>query len=623
MGEVTKQPPIDIITAMEDENLFGPFFEEDSWDNWKVFLKAIYNIPLTKKEFELYQKCTGRERTPKEEPLELYTIAGRRSGKALSLDTEVPTVDGYKTIGDLREGDYVFGSDGEPTRVLCTHPVEYDRPCYELTFSDGGKVIADAEHEWQVLHKNQYHVITTKEVEKYYRNLHIISVPDLEQKFTNYNHVTDVKKVDSVPVRCITVGNEDGLFLITRNNIITHNSNITSFIAVFITIFTDFKVKKGTRVVLPLIAQDKKSARTLYSYIKTFLTEIELLNQLVVRETANEIEIMNGDNVISIEILTASHKSLRGAALCSCILDEAAFYSVSTENPEADKEILTAVRPGTATFYPQSKVFVISSPYAQTGVLWDAYKNYWANDDLQDQDRVFVWNAESKTMNPSLPEDLIRRELEKDYDKAAAEYLGRFRSTVGSPFTTETLNEVIVEGCYENRPRKDIQYVGFVDMSGGSTDASTLAIAHMDEKDETPVLDLIREIIPPFSPDEVVAEFTRELHRYGVYSVQGDKYGAAWVTERFERHGIEYIHSDYNRSELYLNLLPLVNSGNVKLLDHGKMFSQLVGLERKPTNSHKDKIDHPRGGHDDVANAVAGVIVMAAQDAMTDELEIW
>lgn len=69
-------------------------------------------------------------------------------GKALALDTLVPTPNGWTTINDLQPADMVLGSDGKPTVVLAVSPVMRSRPVYEIEFNDGSKVVADAEHRW-------------------------------------------------------------------------------------------------------------------------------------------------------------------------------------------------------------------------------------------------------------------------------------------------------------------------------------------------------------------------------------------------------------------------------------------------------------------------------------------
>ena len=77
-------------------------------------------------------------------------IAGATgAGKALALDTPIPTPAGWTTMGDLEPGDAVFDDRGQPCMVIAATPVMHDRPCYEVEFSDGTVVVADAEHLWQ------------------------------------------------------------------------------------------------------------------------------------------------------------------------------------------------------------------------------------------------------------------------------------------------------------------------------------------------------------------------------------------------------------------------------------------------------------------------------------------
>ena len=79
---------------------------------------------------------------------EFFLCISKKNSKALSLDTLIPTPSGWSTMGDLQPGDHVFGVDGKPCRVVATSPVFYDHKCYELTFSNGEKVVADAGHLW-------------------------------------------------------------------------------------------------------------------------------------------------------------------------------------------------------------------------------------------------------------------------------------------------------------------------------------------------------------------------------------------------------------------------------------------------------------------------------------------
>ena len=79
----------------------------------------------------------------------------RKNGKALALDTLILTTEGWKTMGDIKAGDYVFGSDGKPTKVLHAHDVLYDRECHKLSFDCGEEIVACEDHKW-VTHRRRY-----------------------------------------------------------------------------------------------------------------------------------------------------------------------------------------------------------------------------------------------------------------------------------------------------------------------------------------------------------------------------------------------------------------------------------------------------------------------------------
>ena len=139
----------------------------------------------------------------------------------------------------------------------------------------------------------------------------------------------------------------------------------------------------------------------------------------------------------------------------------------------------------------------------------------------------------------------------------------------------------------------------------------TLAIAH--KEGETEILDVIRERKPPFSPEAVVEEFATLIKTYRCSRVYGDRYAGEWPREQFQKRGVFYEPADRSKSEIYVDLLPLINSRAIDLLDHDRLLMQLTSLERRTSRAGKDSIDHPPGAHDDVANAVAGALVTAYQ----------
>src|SRR5262249_89983 len=254
------------------------------------------------------------------------------------------------------------------------------------------------------------------------------------------------------------------------------------------------------------------------------------------------------------------------------------------------------------------------------GVLWNAHRKHFGQDD----DPVLVWQAASRTMNPAVPQAYIDRHMADDPAKARAEYFAQFRVDIETFISREVVDAAVVPGRHE-LPRIDgVRYTAFVDPSGGSSDSMTLAIAHVEDDAGTKriVTDLIREVKPPFSPAAVVRAFAAILRAYGIFAVRGDRYGGIWPRERFAAHGIDYQPASKATSDIYLELLPILNSNRAELLDHPRLIAQLCQLERHATGSGKERIEHPPGGHDDVVNAVAGAIVMAVNAATHEPVSL-
>jgi hypothetical protein len=348
-------------------------------------------------------------------------------------------------------------------------------------------------------------------------------------------------------------------------------------------------------------ATRRKQARVIFRYLASLLRDISMLAQLIERETAESFDLTNR---VTIEVSTASYRTARGYTFVAILADELAFWR-SDDSANPDTEVLAAVRPGMGTI-PGAMLLCASSPYARRGALWEAYRRYHGDDNA----KVLVWQAATRAMNPTMSQRTIDEAMERDPAAAAAEYLAEFRTDVESYISFDAVRACVTTGLRERPPQRQWRYVAFVDPSGGSADSMTLAIAH--KEGNTAILDVIREATVPFSPEAIVEEFADTLRKYRITRVIGDRYGGEWPREQFRRHGANYEPSERTKSQLYVDLLPLVNSRAVDLLDNDKAVFQLVGLERRTGRGGKDSIDHAPGGHDDVANAVAGALSLAA-----------
>ena len=379
-------------------------------------------------------------------------------------------------------------------------------------------------------------------------------------------------------------------------------SRASAVLAAYLGGLCEHPLVPGERGVLLCIAPDQRQAKITLEYCAAAFDASPILRQLVVNRTADALELANN---ISIEVRSASFRRLRGPTYVGVLADEAAFWYSEEFSANTDTEILNACRPGLST--TSGPLIIASSPYARRGVLWETYKRHYGADG---DPRILVAQGASRDFNPSLPQTVVDRAMERDVASASAEYLGQFRSDIESFISIEAVTACVSGSVLERQPQSSWRYTGFVDPSGGSSDSFTLGIAH--KENGIAVLDLVREVKPPFSPETVVKEFADNLRRYRVTKVVGDRYAAEWPREQFRKHGVAYHPSERTKSEIYLELLAQINSRVVDLLDHPRLLAQLTGLERRTSRGGRDSIDHAPNAHDDVANAVAGAIVLAS-----------
>jgi replicative DNA helicase len=163
-------------------------------------------------------------------PGQMIIVAARPGvGKALALDTPLPTPDGWTTMGDVAVGDLLLDADGSPTRVAAATEILLGRPCYRIQFSDGTAIVADAMHQWPTAHG----IRTSAQLRS---GLDAIAASGSEGRVAERRtaaavmapvvQIAAVRRVPSVPVRCVQVDNPAHLYLAGRGMVPTHNSTL-------------------------------------------------------------------------------------------------------------------------------------------------------------------------------------------------------------------------------------------------------------------------------------------------------------------------------------------------------------------------------------------------------------
>ena len=387
-------------------------------------------------------------------------------------------------------------------------------------------------------------------------------------------------------------------------------SFVLATVAVYLACFHDWQpyLGPGERGTIMIVAHDRRQGRVIKRFISGLLHEVPMLRSTIEDESA---EIITLKNRISIEIHTASFKSTRSYTIVAALFDEIAYWPAE-DSAEPDSEIVSAVRPGMATMIEHGALLLAaSSPHAQKGVLWDKYRKHFG----KDGDDVLVWQAATREMNASVPQSFIDQHIADDPARAAAEYGAQFRTDVEGYVERAVVEAAIVPGRIEQAPMPGQRYTGFTDLGGARKDSFVLGIFRTLGDGRVSV-DALRENKPPFNPEDVIAGYAALLKRYGIILVNGDNFAQEWPKNAFARHGINYVQDAEPKSRLYAGLLPRLSSRLVELNDDAvahRGVAQLCNLERKASAGGRDVINHPEreGEHDDIANVIAGGVVVA------------
>lgn len=364
------------------------------------------------------------------------------------------------------------------------------------------------------------------------------------------------------------------------------------------------KLSRGEKGIVPIIAPTKRQGQIVKNYLRSIFDSTPMLQAEVTGETREGFELRSG---VCIEVLAGDWRTVRGFTLLAAIVDEAAFFGLEDESKvRSDTELMRALKPALATV--GGRLVAISSPYAKKGWCYRQWKNHFGND----TGRVLVWNCPSRTMNPLLPQSVVDDAMAEDRQAALSEYGGQFRDDISAFIDRSIIEFLVATGRRELLPREKIRYFAFADVSGGRHDDFALAIAHRGENRKV-VIDFLKRYGAPCNPITVIEKMAGELRRYNLRRVVGDNYSAEFVASVFRGNGILYHQSEKNKNTLYAELLPVLCSQGIELLDDPMLVDQLSNLERRTRSGGKDVIDHPTGGKDDLSNVVAGVTFEVSQ----------
>jgi hypothetical protein len=363
----------------------------------------------------------------------------------------------------------------------------------------------------------------------------------------------------------------------------------------------------GEQASVILLGADKKQARILRRYCQGLLAT-PLLAAEVSRNTDEMIEFRNGS---ALEITTNDAELVRGRSAIAVLGTECCFWRTDAASAASDEEVVGAAEPAMAMIQDGGLLMLASSVHRKKGYMHRRWKELHGNDEAED----ICWLAPSRVMNPALPERVVTKAMGDDPQRARAEFLSIWREDVLDFIPADVIEAATDYGVQERARVPGVRYAAFTDAAGGTgRDSFTLAVGHR-AADGTAVLDVLRERKPRFVPAAVVKEFADLLKEWGITSVVGDRYSAAWNADEWVRAGIRYMPSLLTKSELYLACLPLLLSGRARLLDNPAMRQQFVSLERRVHSTGRESVDDSgaASANDDLSNAAAGVLALVTR----------
>jgi hypothetical protein len=204
---------------------------------------------------------------------------------------------------------------------------------------------------------------------------------------------------------------------------------------------------KGEIGMVPLVAQDEKSTRTAFGYVREYLVRSPLLKSLVAEEREREMWLTNQ---IRIACFACTAKSLRGYSIVAAGMDELAFFRVEA-TADADVEVQAAIKRGMVAF-ETGKLVKITTPYLKSGLVYDDYTRAFGHDDPD----LLVWRASTTLMNPTISETRLARDRRADARRAAREYDAIWADDTEAFFPGAWIDAAVNEGRHELAPPAEV-----------------------------------------------------------------------------------------------------------------------------------------------------------------------
>lgn len=383
-------------------------------------------------------------------------------------------------------------------------------------------------------------------------------------------------------------------------------------------------VTEGQDVIVPYIAQDLATAKANMVGIALMAKDSPRIEaQIDWTKTTNPRDKITFKNGIVVTPEPPAIKTGRGFAMPIVNGDEVGFWYRTSEAANPDVEVQRAVNYAQLQF-PRAKQLLISTPYAEEGLLWDYWRAGTGGSRLPLEDRgeyeeTLVLQASTAAMqNPLITHKKLARLQQEDPEAFVRESLARFVTAISGFIPPELVKGAIQTGIKERTREMNESgaslpmYVGVMDPAFRH-DSFAFSIFHME-----PTGAIVQDLLRTWTPDKklgitldptiIVAEIGGFVKKWNLLAVYSDQYQLEALQQLAQNYGFTVIGNDFtgkSKAKMYGSVLQLLRTGKLKLLDLPVIYQQMTQLQKKLNPMGGVAIAAPPGKHDDVASVIA------------------
>lgn len=392
---------------------------------------------------------------------------------------------------------------------------------------------------------------------------------------------------------------------------------MASAVAIYAAIVLEPEYKKhlraNERFYIVSVATTLDQSKIAIQNIKDLVKNSPVLSQLIIRETADSLELSNG---AVFKAMPASSRGSRGMPVALLIFDEIAHTIDSEAGNASGYSLYQALAPSVAQFGRLGKILLLSSPWVKSGIFWDLYQQSLSGE----FSHMMCVNLPSWEVNPTLSKEFLEQEKRRDPQLFEVEYGAQFSGSVSAFLDWETIDNCVNQTRRELPPIPKFQgrYVLSLDPAKGGRDEYTACIAHYDN--DRFVVDLLHKFEPNFSNGKKLQVDVNQVEdwiitknsEYGFLIVVLDQYNSLSTIQKLTgRVNIsELTWTQPNKMKAFGRMKELINAFNFEIYFHDQAIRQLKGLTLKlGSNGNWSVSGGPGAAVDDFASAIAGAVL--------------